>query len=188
MDETPKKGMVKQLLEWANPPVFGAAVIVAFRGFAIFQRGSWQELAAFVGLVTIVVSATKYAVDRLSKLDRVPFMLAKLHSGLKSDVKEHVDQQNLSLKTEILEHGDQQNLSLKTEILEHGDQQNLSLKTEILEHVDQQNLSLKIEILEHVDQQKTEILEHVDQQKTEILGHVDQQKTEILAAIKESKS
>ena len=39
MDETPKKkGTLKQLLERAKPPAFGAAVIVAFRGFDIFQK------------------------------------------------------------------------------------------------------------------------------------------------------
>ena len=38
MDETPKKGIVNQLREWATPTVFGAAVIVAFKGFAIFQK------------------------------------------------------------------------------------------------------------------------------------------------------
>lgn len=38
MDETPQKGIVNQLREWATPTVFGAAVIVAFKGFAIFQK------------------------------------------------------------------------------------------------------------------------------------------------------
>ncbi|KAL4546226.1 hypothetical protein Ndes2526B_g05315 [Nannochloris sp. 'desiccata'] len=35
MRETPKKGMVNQFLEWANPTVFGAAVIVA-HNLAVF--------------------------------------------------------------------------------------------------------------------------------------------------------
>ncbi|KAH7620065.1 hypothetical protein NADE_008340 [Nannochloris sp. 'desiccata'] len=57
MRETPKKGMVNQFLEWANPTVFGAAVIVA-HNLAVFplqflllnrlhlrSRGQWRTVA-----------------------------------------------------------------------------------------------------------------------------------------------
>ena len=61
-----------------------------------------QELAAFVALVGILLSGAKYVADRFSKLDQVPFMLAKMHSGLKAEIKFEMKAQLDQMKTELL--------------------------------------------------------------------------------------
>ncbi|KAG7674124.1 hypothetical protein Ndes2526B_g04052 [Nannochloris sp. 'desiccata'] len=103
---------MEQPIKWLNPACMAVAINVCYTGFLIFQKTGLAELTAYVGFLGALFTAAKYGADCLSeqtsRLKQLPAVLAKMHSRLKTEIMEHLDQGLAQQKTEILEAMEQQ--------------------------------------------------------------------------------